>query len=109
MYKINIKPLSINEAYQGRRFKNKKHRDYEEELFFLLPNELRVPKNKPLILDVVFGLSSKLADLDNFIKVFIDVMQKKYNFNDKWIYTIIANKAIIPKGQEFIHFLLMEK
>ena len=65
--KVNIKPLSINQCFQGRRFKTPKYKQYEKELMILLP-ALNVPSG---LLEVVitFGLSSKLNDiiLDSFL------------------------------------------
>jgi len=102
MPKINIKPMSVNQAFQGRRFKTPKYKAYEEELMWLLP-KYKIPKGE-LGLEVEFGLSSKLADLDNNFKLFQDCLQKKYGFNDKQIYRIIAEKVDVSKGKEYIDF-----
>tara|TARA_R110000772_G_C13293860_1_gene438258 strand:+ start:1751 stop:2074 length:324 start_codon:yes stop_codon:yes gene_type:complete len=98
--KINIKPLSINQCFQGRRFKTPKYKQYEKELMLLLPI-LSVP-NGLLEVVITFGLSSKLNDIDNGLKPFIDILQKKYLFNDRDIYKLIVEKKIVPKGAEFI-------
>ena len=98
--KINIKPLSINQCFQGRRFKTPKYKQYEKELMALLPI-LSVP-NGLLEVVITFGLSSKLNDIDNGLKPFIDILQKKYLFNDRDIYKLIVEKKIVPKGKEFI-------
>lgn len=101
--KIKIKALSVNDAWQGRRFKSKDYKEYEKSLFYLLP-KLKVPKDKKLFLEIKVGFSNKRSDLDNIAKTFIDVLQKKYSFDDKWIYKILLNKNIVKKGQEFISF-----
>ena len=98
--KINIKPLSINQCFQGRRFKTDKYKQYEKELMLLLPI-LNVP-NGLLEVVITFGLSSKLNDIDNGLKPFIDILQKKYLFNDRDIYKLVVEKKIVPKGTEFI-------
>jgi len=98
--KIQIKPLSINQCFQGRRFKTPKYKQYEKELMLLLPI-LDVP-NGLLEVIITFGLSSKLNDIDNGLKPFIDILQKKYLFNDRDIYKLIVEKKIVPKGEEFI-------
>jgi len=98
--KINIKPLSINQCFQGRRFKTDKYKQYEKELMLLLPI-LNVP-NGLLEVVITFGLSSKLNDIDNGLKPFIDILQKKYLFNDRDIYKLVVEKKIVPKGSEFI-------
>lgn len=100
--RIKIKPLSVNKAFMGRRFKTQDYKDYEQELFYLLP-KLKVQKGK-LKLEITAGLSSKNADIDNIAKIFIDVLQVKYDFNDKLIYKLILNKVDVKKGSEFIEF-----
>ena len=43
MNKINIKPLSVNQAWMGRKFKTKFYKDYEIELALKLP-KLKINK-----------------------------------------------------------------
>ena len=102
--RINIKPLSVNQAFQGRRFKTPKYKAFEKELALKL-KPMKVPEGK-LILTVTFGLSSKNADWDNPIKAFQDIISKKYGFNDRHIYKGIVEKVDVPKGKEFIDFEL---
>lgn len=99
---INIKPLSVNSAWQGKRFKTPAYKNYEKELLLKL-KALEVPKGN-LILFVKFGLSSKLADWDNPVKPFQDCLQKKYGFDDRRIYKAIVEKVDVKKGEEFIEF-----
>jgi len=102
--RIKIKPLSSNACWQGRRFKNKKYKDFEKLLISLLPDSLKIPKNRKLEIKIEFGLSSKLADTDNFLKPCIDVLAAKYGFNDRYIYKITAQKKIVKKREEYIEF-----
>lgn len=104
--KINIKPLSVNEAYRGRRFKTSKYKAYKKELLWLLPN-LDIPDCE-LFLKMKVGFSSKASDLDNVIKNFLDVLQAKYGFNDNKIYKIEIEKDIVKKGEEYISFSIEE-
>jgi Holliday junction resolvase RusA-like endonuclease len=99
---LQIKPLSINKAFQGRRFKTKECKRYEEELSLLLPR-FQVPEGD-LEIEVIFGFSSRGADWENCLKVFVDVLQKVYNFNDNRIYKGTVRKEIVPKGKEYINF-----
>ena len=100
--KLNIKPLSVNEVWQGKRFKTKAYKKYEKDLFLLLKN-IEIP-DPPLKVIIKYGFSSKLADIDNPCKPFLDVLQKRYNFNDRDIYELIQIKEIVKKGNEFIDF-----
>lgn len=102
MLTINIKPLSINECWQGKRFKTNKYKEYEKSCFLLLP-KIKIPEGK-LKVDLVFGFSSKLSDADNPVKCFIDILQKKYGFNDNKIYEYSIKKVDVKKGNEFIEF-----
>lgn len=102
--KVKIKPLSVNKCWQGRRFRTKEYDAYEREMFLLLP-KLEIPKGK-LMLTLIFGFSNTASDIDNPEKPMIDILQKKYGFNDKMIYTKITRKVIVPKGKEYIDFVL---
>lgn len=102
MNKINIKPLSINEAWQGRRFKSSKYKVYEANIMLLLPKITIPPKNWLIIYYV--GYSNVQSDIDNFVKPFQDCLQKKYDINDRYIYAYIIEKHIVPKGEEYIQF-----
>jgi len=102
LIKIDIKPLSVNEAWRGRRFKTDKYKQFERDLMFLLPG-LSVPEGE-LFIQIEWGLSSKSADIDNPLKSFLDILQKKYSFNDKEIMELIVTKKHVSKGEEYIKF-----
>ena len=103
---VSIKPLSVNQAWQGRRFKTPKYNKYINELLIILPS-FSVPDGK-LELEITFGLSSVAADIDNPLKCFIDCLQKKYSFDDKHIYRLVVNKKIVKKGAEYIDFNILK-
>lgn len=101
--KISIKPLSVNQCWQGRRFKTKAYKEYEKELMFLLP-PLKVDKKNQLWIKIFVGYSNKASDIDNFLKPFLDILQKKYGFNDNKIYALQVYKIDVKKGNESIEF-----
>jgi Holliday junction resolvase RusA-like endonuclease len=103
MHRCRIKPLSVNEAYMGRKRKTSKYRTYEVVLPTLLP-EIKVPHTGDLGLKVTWGFSSAASDIDNPLKPFLDVLQTTYGFNDKRITELIVNKVRTDKGEEFIEF-----
>jgi len=105
-FKVKIKPLSVNEVWQGKRFKTVKYTKYERDVCFMLPT-IKVPKNA-LKIEITYGFSSKLADIDNPCKPFLDILQKKYGFNDNQIYELNQRKEIVKKGDEFIRFSISE-
>lgn len=102
-----IKPLSVNKAWQGKRFKTRDYDLYTLELKFILPNSLDFPK-KNIRLTLTFGFSNKAFDIDNPLKPLIDVLQKLYDFDDKEIYELHVKKKIVKKGEEFIEFYAEE-
>lgn len=100
---IEIKPISVNQCWQGRRFKTDKYKVFEKEVLLLLPKNYNIPSGK-LKISLKWGFSSKLSDWDNPIKPFQDILQKKYNFDDKRIFMATVEKEIVKKGNEYIKF-----
>lgn len=109
MRKIKIKPLSVNDAWQGRRFKTDAYKNYELALSLLLPrrDQVIIPKGK-LEVFYRFGFSSSASDWDNCIKNFQDCIAKRYGFNDKMIFRGIVEKEIVARGCEYIEFGIRE-
>ena len=105
--RVNVKPLSVNAAFQGRRYKTKAYKDYERILLLLLPS-IKVSPNKRLRIFFTFGFSNVNCDLDNPTKLILDIMQKKYKFNDSHVWQIISTKEKTAKGKEFIDFHIEE-
>lgn len=97
---IKIKPLSVNEAWQGKRYKTTAYKTYERSLFLLLPH-LIIPKGK-IKINFEFGFSNSQSDIDNPVKPILDILQKKYNFNDSQVYEMNVKKEIVKKGSEYI-------
>lgn len=103
-YTLKIKPLSVNEAFQGKRFKTDKYNCFIQKMHFLLPKSILIPDEKNIKLAIEFGFSSKASDIDNCLKTFIDCLVKKYSFDDRQIYELHVFKTIVKKGDEFIKF-----
>lgn len=105
--RIEIKPLSVNEAWQGRRFKTDKYKVFENHLMMLLP-KLKIDLKSKLKIEFVFGFSNAGSDLDNPVKPCLDVLQKKYGFNDNKIYELNIKKELVKKGKDFIQLNISE-
>ena len=99
---IKIKPMSVNTAWQGKRFKSKIYAKYEKDVLLQLP-KIKLPE-KPYEISLEFAFSNKGSDIDNPVKPFLDILQKKYKFDDKHIYKLIISKMIVKKGNEHIKF-----
>ncbi len=98
----NIKPISVNDCWQGKRFKTKIYKFYEQELLLTLPpRELPSP---PFSVYFEFGLSNSLSDWDNPVKPLQDILQKKYKFNDKDIFEAKVVKKKVQKDFEYFIF-----
>lgn len=104
MIRINVKPLSVNEAWKGRRFKTDAYNTYRNTLLWLLP-DISIP-NPPFMIYLKFGFSNTLSDWDNPVKTTQDILSQKYGFNDKLIRRAIVETEIVKKGQEYIEFEL---
>jgi Holliday junction resolvase RusA-like endonuclease len=105
MHTINIKPLSVNQAWQGKRFKTNLYKQYEHDVLLLLP-KIKIVE-PPYKLNIVVGFSNKASDIDNILKPFLDILQKKYGINDKHIEVLHIEKQIVTKKNEFICFELL--
>lgn len=102
MIEIRIKPLSVNEAFQGKRFKTAKYDTFIRSMLYQLP-KITLPQ-APYSMNIVLGYSSKASDIDNGLKSLLDCLVKKYGFDDREIYQMNVKKEIVKKGSEFIKF-----
>lgn len=100
--KINIKPLSVNDAWQGKRFKTPEYKKFERDVILMLSRQ-NIPSGE-LSLAFEFGFSSVLSDYDNPIKPVQDIISGYYGFNDNRIYHGEQLKRIVKKGEEYIKF-----
>lgn len=103
---INIKPLSVNDCWQGRRFKTKEYKIYEKEMKLMIKKQ-KMPV-APYSIELKLYLSNPLSDIDNPIKPILDILQKKLGFNDRLIDKLTVEKIRVEKGKEKICFLITE-
>jgi Holliday junction resolvase RusA-like endonuclease len=104
--RIKIKPLSVNDAWKGRRYKTEEYKAFEQHVSLLL-KPVEIPEG-PLQIHIIWGFSSAGSDYDNPIKPFQDCLQKKYGFNDNRIQRGIIDKVKVKKGAEFIEWKLLK-
>ena len=102
MITIPIKPLSVNQCWQGKRFKTKTYTQYEKDVMTMLI-AIKLPQ-PPFKVYYEFGMSNSQSDWDNPIKPLQDILQKRYNFNDKDVYEANVKKVKVKKGEEYIKF-----
>ena len=102
MVNLKIKPLSVNKVWQGRRFKTQEYKNYEKIVLLMLP-KIKMPE-PPYSVYYEFGFSNAGSDIDNPVKPLTDILQKKYNINDKNIFEMYIKKTKVKKGEEYIKF-----
>jgi len=105
MCRLNEKPLSVNDAWKGKRYKTDEYKLYQTKLLWLLPKKIDIP-DPPFEIYFKFGFSSTLSDWDNPVKPLQDILSKKYGFNDKLIRRGIVDTEIVPIGKEYFEFEL---
>ena len=62
----------------------------------------KIDTEEMLRVEFFFGFSNKASDLDNPVKLIMDIAQKKYGFNDKNVFELNIRKCLVKKGEEFI-------
>jgi len=97
MFKINIKPMSTNKAWQGRRFKSEAYKDYVDDLsMLLLPLKKHkvTSEKKDLIVTYNYYLSNyALTDVGNLEKQLTDILvQSGFIPDDRYIKKLIQEK-----------------
>lgn len=101
-YRIDVKPLSVNDIFTGMRRRTKEYNKYIRAVKKLLPPIVLPPP--PFKIYLEFGQSSKGADFDAGIKAFVDIVSTFYEFNDNLIYEGVIKKIIVSKGSEYVRF-----
>lgn len=99
---IHRKPLSVNACWQGKRFKTPLYKEYEKEILELLPDKYEIPEGD-LQVRYEFGLNV-MADWDNPVKPLQDILQKKYDFDDRRIMKAEVIKKVVKKGDGYFNF-----
>ena len=83
--KLDIKPLSVNQVWRGRRFKTPEYKQYEKDVSLLLCSQRLLYKNSSLKEDnkyyfevsYIFYLRNfHCFDIDNCIKPLQDILVK---------------------------------
>jgi len=96
---IPIKPLSVNTAWQGQRFKTRAYKAFEIRCLYTIKKH-PIPEGR-LSITLEFGFSNTSMDIDNPIKMCLDILQKKLLFNDNRIYELNVKKVMVKKGSEY--------
>lgn len=79
--KIDIKPISVNAAFQGKRFKTKDCKEYEASLWYRLPKKPMLTGDVEIWFDF-FLVNYAKTDISNLVKVTEDILVKKKYIED---------------------------
>ena len=78
---LDIKPLSVNYAWQGRRFRSPKYKQYERDMMYLLPKQEMITGDVEVTVE--FFLKNALrSDADNPLKPLLDILTKAGYWED---------------------------
>jgi len=79
--KIEAKPLSINRAWQGRRYATKEYKDWRKEIEYLMPKKKMIVGDVDIHIDF-FLINDKRTDADNLAKPLFDSIVRKGYIED---------------------------
>ena len=97
--------MSVNIAWKGRRFKTDTYKKFERDVLLMLPH-YEIPEGK-LAVKIQAGFESAASDLDNIAKPILDILQKRYKFNDNRVYKLELEKKVIgKKGDGYFNFCI---
>lgn len=93
MQRIDLCPLSVNQAYTGRRFDTEKKKEFTRKLREAIKHFVLEDCVAPYEVHYRFYIS-KRQDIDGAIKVLQDVICEHFWFDDREIYKIVAEKIV---------------
>jgi len=97
---IPLRPVSVNEAWQGRRFKTEIYKIFCEQFYLIAPKKKMI-KGIVQIEYRFYMKNHKMADYDNVIKTTQDMLVKcGYIEDDRKIYK--ATQYKIPSEEDKI-------
>lgn len=100
-FNIPIKAFSVNDAWQGKRYKTKDYLKYEIDVSRLLSGVPKAPEGGLEVTYWFFMKNHKLADNDNPVKPLQDILKKKGIIkDDRYIYATHIFK--IPSKEDHI-------
>lgn len=99
---LNVKPLPVSQAFQGRWFKTSLYKNFETEVYHLLP---KVSIKGKVEINYEFHLKfAATTDYDNLIKPLQDILVMKGIIeDDRFIY-----KATIEKFKAKGNFIIIK-
>ena len=106
--RLQIKPLSTNRIYVGRKVKSSQARQFERDIALLLAayaKETELPDGD-LAIHFRFG-TTRQKDLSNNVKLLEDQIAKHYGIDDRRFAGHTAVRIPVPRGEEFVIFQIV--
>ena len=102
--RIDIKPLSVNACWQGRRYKTPEYKDFEEECLLLLRNKKMI-KGPVVVYYNCYIKNYSRSDVGNFEKPLSDIITKAGLIeDDRFIKKIVMEK--FKSKEEYIDIII---
>ena len=104
-YILPLAPLSVNQAFQGRRFKTQKYNDWLDNGLWLLKKAGGGTYRKPYNIEITLFMA-RLMDIDNPIKMILDLLKKAGVIeDDRYVDTLFIKKIVSKNKMIKIKFL----
>ena len=99
--KLNVDPLSVNKAWQGRRFKSPAYKNFENDACKMLPFSKKDPIKEEIFVHYIYHIKNfGMADTFNFEKTLSDMLVKLgYILDDRYIRAGYQRKEKIKDGE----------
>ena len=106
-FNVFVSPLSVNKAWQGKRFKTKDYDYFCKEFAIKLPRNIRhFNEKKEIQITIIFYLYNyNKRDIDNCLKPLLDqLVNNEIILDDRYIKRLIISKEKINKKDgEYIY------
>lgn len=101
-FTLKVSPLSVNQAWRGRRFKTQEYKLFEVDVCNVLPLNKDKPLEGELIVEYIYHIHNYgNTDTGNLEKTLSDMLVKrKYIKDDRYIKRLIQQKERASSVQE---------
>ncbi len=100
-FTIPVKPLSVNQAWKGRKFKTMDHKIYERDVAYFLPHDIETLKGELEVKYTFYLKNYKMSDAANFEKILSDILvSNRIMEDDRYIKRIICQKEPVTRSED---------
>lgn len=100
-YRIDIKPITVNQCWQGRRFKTATYKKWRDDFGLIINNKEKEKSHELSVILEFYIKHESTTDLDNLIKPTLDALKENGIIeDDRFIKSLEAYKY--QSEEEFI-------